>query len=151
MLKNTGILFHSVSNSDCKAPGGTRPSRCDGRLPHSTQKYSPLYQIIGLLKETFSVIMPICTSNSVTIRSETSSFFPWLRALSLPTPSKLEYAFGSYRLDWRQEGDAVVIERQLHINLARVAPQDYEAFRAFVAAVQDADEGLLVFQTKEAR
>ena len=76
---------------------------------------------------------------------------PSMRALSLPTPSKLEYAFGSYRLDWRQEGDAVVIERQLHINLARVAPQDYEAFRAFVAAVQDADEGLLVFQTKEAR
>ena len=74
-----------------------------------------------------------------------------MKAGALPEATKIRYEFGAYRLEWRREGDQLVIERDLRINLARVTKSEYAAFRTFVAAVQDADDALLVLQPKEAK
>lgn len=74
-----------------------------------------------------------------------------MAASTLPPPTDIRHAFGSYRLEWRREGDRLVVERDLRIATARVTREQYAQFREFVAAVQDADDALLVLQPKEGK
>ncbi|MFK7740322.1 MAG: DUF3857 domain-containing protein [Planctomycetota bacterium] len=63
----------------------------------------------------------------------------------LPPPVRIQKAFASFVLEWRREGDRVVIERDLRLTATRIAPADYAAFREFVADVRDADSTRLLF------
>ena len=76
---------------------------------------------------------------------------PALRPGPLPPPTRLEQPFGSFTLEWRREGDRIVVERDLRLTAPRIAEADYEAFRAFTAAVQDADAARQVLEPQENR
>jgi len=74
---------------------------------------------------------------------------PGMRAGPLPAPARVEEPFGSYSLSFRLDGERVLVERALELSAPRLAVADYAAFRAFVAAVQDADGALLVIEPEE--
>lgn len=76
---------------------------------------------------------------------------PGMRVGQLPPPTHIEQPFGAFALEWRQQGDHVVVERDLRLSAPRIAPADYAAFRAFTAAVQDADGARLVIAPEENR
>ncbi|MFY9344087.1 MAG: DUF3858 domain-containing protein, partial [Planctomycetota bacterium] len=69
------------------------------------------------------------------------------RAGELPAPVQLDAAFGSFAMRWRADGDAVVVERDLHLTRPRIAPAEYAAFRDFVGAIKAADSQLVLLQT----
>jgi len=74
-----------------------------------------------------------------------------MRVGQLPPPTHLEQPFGTFALEWRQQGDRIVVERDLRLSAPRILPADYAAFRAFTAAVQDADGARLVVEAEESR
>ncbi|HEU4418653.1 MAG TPA: DUF3857 domain-containing protein, partial [Planctomycetota bacterium] len=69
---------------------------------------------------------------------------PGLHAADLPAPVQRQAPFGSFHMQWRTEGDQVVIERHLALTASRIAPPDYAAFRDFAAAVRAADTQLVL-------
>ena len=69
---------------------------------------------------------------------------PGLRAADLPAAVQRKAPFGSFDMQWRTEGDQVVIERHLALTASRIAPPDYAAFRDFAAAVRAADSQLVL-------
>lgn len=76
---------------------------------------------------------------------------PGMHAPSLPEAAHQRTPFGEYSLQWRREGDRVVVERSLEVTVPRVAAADYAALREFVAAVVDADSRSLVVMPQEDR
>ena len=69
---------------------------------------------------------------------------PGLHAADLPPPVQRQAPFGSFHMQWRAEGDQVVIERDLAFTVSRIATGDYAAFRDFAAAVRAADTQLVL-------
>ncbi|MBL9076779.1 MAG: DUF3857 domain-containing protein [Planctomycetes bacterium] len=74
-----------------------------------------------------------------------------LRPGPLPRAVRLEQPFAAFRLEWSQQGDRIVVERELQLRVPRIEPADYAAFRGFAAAVQDADAARLVLEPQENR
>jgi len=69
---------------------------------------------------------------------------PGLHAADLPPAVQRQAPFGSFHMQWRTEGDQVVIERHLAFTASRITTRDYAAFRDFAAAVHAADTQLVL-------
>jgi cellulose synthase operon protein C len=69
----------------------------------------------------------------------------------LPAAVALTAAFGTFTMQWRAEGDAVVVERELQLTAPRIAAAEYAAFRDFVAGVRAADNQLVLLHAEGGR
>jgi transglutaminase-like putative cysteine protease len=88
----------------------------------------------------FDVLLPPAR----TFRSKLRYRFPAsFEPVALPEPKNLETPFGNYRQTARKDGDDVVIESQLALDVRRVASADYPAFREFCLETSDAEDGVL--------
>ncbi len=65
---------------------------------------------------------------------------------ALPPPVEIERPFASYSLQWRQDGNDVVVERRLLRRSPRIEPAEYAEFREFVQAVDVADERVVALR-----
>jgi len=66
----------------------------------------------------------------------------------LPAAATVTAPFGTFRMDWRQRGDQLEVERVLTLTSPRIEPAQYGAFRDFAAAVKEADGRLIVLREK---
>jgi hypothetical protein len=76
---------------------------------------------------------------------------PGWRAGELPADVARDAPFGTFRMRWRRDGTAVVVERELALSSPRIAPEQYAAFRDFVGAMKAADGQLVLLQPENSR
>jgi hypothetical protein len=76
---------------------------------------------------------------------------PGWRPAELPPPVRQETPFGAFAMRWQQEGDSVLVVRELRLLSPRVAVADYAAFRDFATAVRAADAQLVLLQQEGGR
>jgi hypothetical protein len=76
---------------------------------------------------------------------------PGMQAAELPAAAAQRASFGSFKVDWRRDGDQVVVERTVALGTSRIETADYAAFRDFVAALRTADSRRIVLRGGEAR
>jgi len=76
---------------------------------------------------------------------------PGYRSATLPAAVKQQAPFGSLSVDWRSEGDQIVVARTVELTAPRIEPADYATFRDFVAALRAADAQRLVLQPENGR
>jgi hypothetical protein len=68
-----------------------------------------------------------------------------LAGLAAPSPRAVDSPFGRFRLDIEVDGDVVRVRSALDVTRARISPDDYPRFRAFLGEVDAAlDERLVV-------
>ena len=70
---------------------------------------------------------------------------------TLPAPVQQQTPFGDFTMQWRRDGDQIVVQRTLEFARARIEPGDYTAFRDFIAAVKAADAQLVLLQKETGR
>ncbi len=71
------------------------------------------------------------------------------RPISLPDNVSVDSPYGSYRLEFRQKGNAIMYKRTALMNFkTMLPPADYRQLKAFVNKVSGADEVQLLFYTK---
>jgi hypothetical protein len=75
---------------------------------------------------------------------------PGWRVEELPAPTRLETPFARFELQWRRDGNDVVVERTLEFTAPRLPAAEQPELRDFVSAVKAAD-GKLVLLQKEGR
>ncbi|MBK8100357.1 MAG: DUF3857 domain-containing protein [Planctomycetes bacterium] len=73
------------------------------------------------------------------------------RPRELPATATATTPFGSFTLTWRHDGDQVVIERTVDFVQPRIGAEAYPEFRAFVAALADADARRVVLTREDVR
>jgi hypothetical protein len=76
---------------------------------------------------------------------------PGLQPTELPPVAEQQSPFGSFSVRWRRDGQQLIVERTVTIAKERVEPNDYSAFRDFVAALRTADSRRIVLRSTEAR
>jgi hypothetical protein len=67
----------------------------------------------------------------------------------LPADVSLETGFGAFSMQWRREGDQVVVARSFELQRPRIDPAEYDAFRDFVLAVKSADGRLVLLREEK--
>lgn len=68
------------------------------------------------------------------------------KVISMPTESKLESRFGSVRVSVEKQGNEVIVRSRLSLAVSRVKPADYEAWKAFCTAADQAMAPRLVVE-----
>lgn len=76
---------------------------------------------------------------------------PGYRPGELPADVARTAPFGTFTMQWRRDGDAVVVERRVAWTSPRIEVAQHAAFRDFVAAMQAADSQLVLLQKEGAR
>jgi transglutaminase-like putative cysteine protease/Tfp pilus assembly protein PilF len=74
---------------------------------------------------------------------------PGMQAAELPPAAAQRASFGSFKVDWRRDGDQIVVERTVALGTNRIETADYAAFRDFVAALRTADSRRIVLRGTE--
>jgi hypothetical protein len=112
------------------------------QLP-STWEVDELQSLAGEAERKAPVLLGVPRGNEVELRYRLA---PGWGAASLPQPVRLEAPFARFSMDWRRDGDDVVVDRRLEFTAPRVAAADHAALREFVAAVKAADAQLVLLQ-----
>ena len=58
----------------------------------------------------------------------------------LPESHVVVHAAGTYSLTWRQQGRRVLVRREVHLNPARYAPDEFPGFVAWCKGIDDAEQ-----------
>ncbi len=69
----------------------------------------------------------------------------------LPAAVGQETPFGAFHVDWRRQGDQIVVERTVVLTSPRIEATDYPTFRDFVAALRAADAQRVLLQREDGR
>lgn len=65
-----------------------------------------------------------------------------------PTSCEMTCAAGTYRLEITQDGDSLVIRRQLEVPAGRCAPADYPALRALIVQAQRQNDAVIILRAQ---
>ncbi|MBI1853321.1 MAG: DUF3857 domain-containing protein [Planctomycetes bacterium] len=102
--------------------------------PHSLRTFS------ATETRKFDVLLPPARTFRTKIRYHIP---PTLELIAMPESKSLDTPFGVYRRTVTKDGEDVVVEGQMSLNVRRVASADYPAFREFCLQVSDAEESVL--------
>jgi cellulose synthase operon protein C len=112
------------------------------QLP-STWQYGDLQALASAPERRTPLLLGVPSGARQTVRYRMP---PGWRSGELPAAVQKQAAFGSFAMQWRREGDQIVVERTLDFATPRIEPAEYSAFRDFVAAVKAADAQLVLLQ-----
>ena len=98
-----------------------------------TDRWQPAYA--PLARRTLPLVLRYRSTRRLEFRYELPA---GAKVITLPPGAARETPFGSWKLQWRREGAAVIAASEIIFTARRVSPQDYPAYRAFLATLDDA-------------
>jgi hypothetical protein len=131
--------------ADATVPEIGRRTADRWQLP-STWEVDELQSLATETDRKAPLLLGVPRGSDVTLRYRTA---PGWTVAQLPAQTQLETRFASFDMQWRKDGDDVVVERRLRFTVPRINAAEHPAMREFVAAVKAADSQLVLLQKGE--
>lgn len=128
-----------------RAPGWARLRR--GRLELPGGFYP--FQLVANLVDGDERKTPLVLTDRTDTATHIAIALPPGARAEPPEPLRLSAPLSSFRMEARQQGRRLVIDKQLRVESGRIAPADYPAFRRFCQQVDAADTAGIAIRLDE--